>query len=393
MPWITHLLTLINALLADRSRLALENIALRQQITVLKRSVNRAKINDSDRVFWILMRRMHDSWRETLLIAKPETVIAWHHKGWRYYWDRKSKQGNSGRPKIDSEIIELIQRMSRENVTWGAPRIQSELAMLGYEVAMSTVAKYMVRHPKKPSQTWRTFLATHMSVAAACDFFVIPSLTFKPLYCFVVLSHDRRKILHVNVTRHPTDEWTAQQIVEAFPGDGEVPRFLHRDRDSIYGQMFKKKLKAMGIDEVISARKSPWQNPYVERVIGSIRRECTDHIVAVGERHLLRTLQKYRAYYNESQCHLHVDRNAPEPRQVEDGLGEVVATPHLGGLHHRYGRAAWTEPATSRKPESDLEFRPGHALAPAPIPVSCAQRRPGRAPIASCGVFGGDRTY
>ncbi len=340
MPWITHFLALINSLVADRSRLALENVALRQQIVVLKRSVKRAKIEDSDRVFWILMRRLLDTWRDTLMIVEPETVIAWHRKGWRYYWDRKSKQGKSGRPPIDSEIIELIRRMSRENVTWGAPRICSELALLGHEVAESTVAKYMVRHKKDPSQTWRTFLANHMSVAAACDFFVVPTLTFKPLYCFVVLSHDRRKILHVNVTQHPTDEWTAQQIIEAFPGDAEVPSYIHRDRDSIYGRMFNRRVAAMGIEEVISARKSPWQNPYAERVIGSIRRECTDHIIALGELHLLRTLLAYQNYNNQDRCHMSLDGNAPKPRPVEDGLGAVVATPHLGGLHYRYGRAA-----------------------------------------------------
>ncbi len=230
--------------------------------------------------------------------------------------------------------------MSKDNALWGAPRIQSELALLGHAVAGSTVAKYMVRHPKEPSQTWRTFLANHMSVAAACDFFVVPSLTFKPLYCFVVLSHDRRKIVHVNVTQHSTDEWTARQIIEAFPGDSEVPRYLHRDRDSIYGRMFRKRLKSVEIEEVISARKSPWQNPYVERAIGSIRRERTDHIIALGERHLLRTLLKYQAYYNEARCHMSLDGNAPEARLVEDGIGAVVATPHLGGLHNRHGRAA-----------------------------------------------------
>ena len=183
----------------------------------------------------------------------------------------------------------------------------------------------MIRHPKKPSQTWRTFLANHMSVSAASDFFVVPSLTFKPLYCFVVISHDRRRILHVNVTRHPTDEWTAQQIVEAFPGDGEIPRFLHRDRDSVYGRMFKRKVAAIGIEEVISARKSPWQNPFAERVIGSIRRECTDHVIALGERHLVRVLRRYATYYNESRTHLSLMRNSPSPRQVEDGSGEVIA--------------------------------------------------------------------
>ena len=340
MRWITHLLALINALLADRSRLALENVALRQQIAVLKRSVKRAKIEDSDRIFWILLRRLLDSWRDALLIVKPETVISWHRKGWRYFWHRKSQRGTPGRPKIDPEVIELIRRMSRDNATWGAPRIQSELALLGHSVAESTVTKYMVRHPRPPSQTWRTFLSNHMSVTAACDFFVVPTLTFKALYCFVVLSHDRRRILHVNVTRHPTDEWTARQVLEAFPGDGFVPKYLHRDRDSIYGAAFRRTMSVLGINQVISAKQSPWQNPFAERVIGSIRRECTDHIIALGERHLARVLRRYATYYNESRTHLSLDRNSPSPRVVESGAGEIVAIPHLGGLHHRYARAA-----------------------------------------------------
>ena len=352
MGWIIQLLALINALLADRSRLALENVALRQQLAVLRRSVNRAKIDDSDRIFWILMRRLLDSWRDTLLIVKPETVIKWHRKGWRYYWRRKSQRGKPGRPKIDSEVIELIQRMSRDNATWGAPRIQSELSLLGHESAGSTVAKYMVRHPRQPSQTWRTFLANHMSVTAACDFFVVPTLTFKSLYCFVVLLHDRRRISHANVTRHPTDEWTARQILEAFPGDGLVPKYMHRDRDSIYGSTFLRTSATLSITQVISARKSPWQNPFAERVIGSIRRECTDHTrpsrasarwvpaIPLGERHLSEVLRNYATYYNESRTHLSLNRNSPLPRAVNAGPGEVVAIPHLGGLHHRYTRAA-----------------------------------------------------
>ncbi len=340
MGWITLLLALVNTLLADRSRLALENVALRQQVAVLKRSVKRAKIADSDRVFWILMRRLLESWRDTLLIVKPETVIKWHRKGWRYYWRRKSLRGKPGRPGIDPQVIELIRRMSRDNVTWGAPRIHSELALLGHEIAESTVAKYMVRYPRQPSQTWRTFMANHMSVTAACDFFVVRTLTFKALYCFVVVSHERRTILHINVTQHPTDEWTARQILEAFPGNNFVPKYLHRDRDSIYGGAFRKTMSILGINPVISAKQSPWQNPFAERVIGSIRRECTDHIIPLGERHLTRVLRRYATYYNESRTHLSLDRNSPSPRLVEKGNGDVVAIPHLAGLHHRYARAA-----------------------------------------------------
>ena len=232
--------------------------------------------------------------------------------------------------------------MSTDNVTWGSPRIHAELAKLGIEVAKSTVERYMVtRSDRGPArQTWRTFLANHMHESAACDFFTIPTETFKTLYLFVVLSHARRRIEHVNVTRNPTAEWTAQQIVEAFPSDSE-PRFLHRDRDSIYGHAFRRKLRALGIEEVVSARKSPWQNPFVERVIGTIRRECTDHIVPLGERHLLRVLREFvDDYYNPTRCHQALDGDAPTPRPVELRGDVVVSQPILGGLHHRYRRAA-----------------------------------------------------
>ena len=171
-------------------------------------------------------------------------------------------------------------------------------------------------------------------------FLRVPTLTFRALDCFVVVSHERRRIVHVNVTHHPTDEWTARQILEAFPGDDFVPKYLHRDRDSIYGGAFRKTMSILGINPVISAKQSPWQNPFAERVIGSIRRECTDHIIPLGERHLARVLRRYATYYNESRTHLALDRNSPSPRLVEKGNGDVIAIPHLAGLHHRYARGA-----------------------------------------------------
>jgi transposase InsO family protein len=231
--------------------------------------------------------------------------------------------------------------MSTENPLWGAPRISAELTLLGHDVGESTVAKYMGKAPDpKRRQTWRTFLRNHLAVSAGCDFFTVPTLTFKLLYVFVVLSHDRRRILHVNVTAHPTAEWTAQQITEAFPGDAAVPRYLHRDRDSVYGDVFRRRVVAMGTREVLNARQAPWQNPFAERVIGSIRRECTDHLIPLNEAHLRRILREYVAYYNRARCHQSLGGNAPEPRTVEDGDGSVYAIPHLGGLHHRYSRAA-----------------------------------------------------
>jgi transposase InsO family protein len=232
--------------------------------------------------------------------------------------------------------------MARQNPTWGAPRIQSELRLLGYEVADSTVARYMPRRPRGPSsQTWRTFLRNHLHCTVACDFFVVPTATFHLLYCFVILSHERRRIVHFNVTPHPSAEWTAQQIIDAFPADGTEPRFLLRDRDSIYGVFFRRRMRNIGIEEVVTSRRSPWQNPYAERVIGSIRRECTDHLIVLGENHLRRILLSYQIYYNESRTHLSLVRNSPLPRSVElPSNGKVVAIPQVGGLHHRYSRAA-----------------------------------------------------
>ena len=342
MQLALHLLRLIRALAADRTQLAIENLALRQQLAVFQRSVERPKLNDGDRAFWTMACEFLENWKEHLVIVKPDTVVRWHRQGFRYYWRWKSR-ANPGRPKLDAEIIALIRRMSSENPLWGAPRIRAELALLGHEVAESTVAKYMVkaRDPKR-QQTWRTFLRNHLDVSAGCDFFTVPTLTFNLLYVFVVLSHDRRRILHINVTKHPTAEWTAQQLTEAFPGDQPLPRFLHRDRDrdSIYGEVVRARIAALGLREVVSAKQAPWQNPYAERVIGSIRRECTDHLVPLNESHLRKILGDYVTYYNRARCHQSLAGSAPVPRAVDDGDGSIIAIPHLGGVHHEYRRAA-----------------------------------------------------
>jgi putative transposase len=230
--------------------------------------------------------------------------------------------------------------MSHENPTWGSPRIQSELQLLGYTVAESTVARYMGLRRRPPSQTWRTFLENHVPQIVAIDFFVVQTVRFRLLYCLVVLRHDRRRVVHFNVSSHPTARWTAQQVVEAFPSE-EAPRFLIRDRDAIYGVDFRRRVKGMGIEEVITACRSPWQNPFVERLVGSIRRECLDHVIVLNEAHLIRILTSYFEYYHLSRTHLSLERNAPEPRDIEPPeKGKVVAIPHVGGLHHRYTRAA-----------------------------------------------------
>ena len=271
---------------------------------------------------------------------QPATVIRWHRRGFRLYWRWKSRK--TGRPKVDPEIRSLIRRLSLDNPLWGTPRVQAELRLLGHDVAESTVARYMVRRrPGPPSQTWRSFLDNHMDCTAACDFFVVHTITFRLLYCFVILGHGRRRILHFNVTAHPTAGWTSQQIVEAFPADGTEPKYLLRDRDSIYGDYFQHRVKNMGIKEVVIAWRSPWQNPYCERVIGTLRRECLDHVIVLNEAHLRRMLSSFLDYYHASRPHQSLGRNAPTPRDIEPpSRGQVIAVPQVGGLHHRYSRAA-----------------------------------------------------
>ncbi len=338
--WLLRTIVLfLRTLLRDRAELAMENLALRQQLAILEQTAKRPQLRKRDRIFWVWLSRLWAGWRTALVIVQPDTVVRWHRQGFKLYWRWKSRR-EAGRPKIDTEIRRLIRRMSRENPLWGVPRIQSELALLGYTVAESTVAKYKIRRPRPPSQTWRAFLDNHICDIVAVDFFTVPTATFRILFTFVVLRHDRRHVVHFNVTAHPTAEWTAQQIVEGFPFD-DAPRFLIRDRDSIYGNAFQQRVKNMGIEEVLIAPRSPWQNPYAERLIGSIRRECLDHVIVLDERHLYRILRSYLDYYTRSRTHLSLDRNAPIERDVEPPChGRVVSIPQVGGLHHRYRRAA-----------------------------------------------------
>jgi len=279
----------LRTLVVPKYHLALENLGLRQQLAVYQQSIKRPRLRPRDRVFWVWLSRLWHDWRSILVIVKPETVVRWHRRGFKLYWGWKSQSRNPGRPNIDAEVRELIRRMSRENPTWGAPRIQSELTLLGYVVAERTVAKFMVRTRKPPSQSWKTFLDNHLTELAAIDFFTVPTATFRVLYCFVVLRHDRRQVIHCNVTAHPSARWTAQQIVEAYPFD-EAPRYQIRDRDDFYGDKFRKRVKGLGIDEVPIAPQAPWQNPYCERLTGSIRRECLNHMIVLGETHLKRIL-------------------------------------------------------------------------------------------------------
>jgi putative transposase len=339
MRWGELLWSLLRDLFVSRASLLIENLALKQQLSAFQRSGKRPKLRKRDRIFWVWLSRLWKGWRSALLIVQPETVIRWHRRGFRWYWRRKSR-GKVGRPKVDAEVRQLIRRMSRDNPTWGAPRILSELQLLGYAVAESTVAKYMARQRKPSSPTWRSFLKNHASQIAAIDFFTIPTITFRILYVFIVLNHDRRRIIHFNATTNPTAQWTAHQIRQAFPEES-APRFLIRDNDGIYGHAFKRQLEVMGIEDIRTAYRSPWQNAYAERVIGSIRRECLDHMIILNEKHLRKVLAEYVDYYNDVRPHLSLDRNSPLPRNAAPPeAGKIVATPILGGLHHHYHRAA-----------------------------------------------------
>ena len=333
------LVSILRAFLASRSALALENLALRHQLMVLERTAKRPRLRKRDRLFWTWLARLWPGWKSVLVIVQPETVIRWHRQGFRLYWRWKSRKKN-GRPKIAFEVRELIRQMSRENPTWGAPRVRSEILLLGHDVAESTVAKYMQKTKRPPSQSWRTFLKNHATDIAAIDFFTVPTATFRMLLCFVVLRHNRRRVVHFNVTDHPSAVWTAQQIVAAFALDA-APRYLLRDNDQIYGDEFVQRVKSIGVEEVVTSPHSPWQNPYVERIIGSIRRECLDHVIVLSADHLRRVLRDYLAYYHADRPHMSLEGNAPIEREVEPPeTGPVVSLPRVGGLHHRYVRAA-----------------------------------------------------
>jgi transposase InsO family protein len=273
-----------------------------------------------------------------LVIVKPETVVSWHRKGFRLFWTWKSRR-RTGRPLVSSDARGLIRRMADENPLWGAPRIHGELLKLGVQVSQATVAKYMARLGTPPSQSWRTFLANHVQQIAAADFFVVPTATYRLLFVLVILAHERRRVIHIAVTRHPTAAWTVQQLREAFPWD-QTPTYLIHDRDLAFRGLTAT-AKAMGIDDVRTAPGSPWQNAYVEGFIGSVRRECLDHVIVLSTAGLRTVLKSYVAYYMNSRTHLSLDKDSPQLRPVwhlDDGC--VMAISQVGGRHHRYERRA-----------------------------------------------------
>jgi len=320
----------------SRSRLEAENAALRQQVIVLQRKVRgRLEFTNGDRLFFVLLYRWFPSVLKSIVIVQPETVVRWHRAGFRCYWRWKSRP-RGGRPQIEGGLRALIRQMSIDNPLWGAPRIHGELLKLGFEVAQSSVARYMVKRRGPPSQGWGSFLRNHAPEIAAMDLFVAPTVGFRLLYAFVIIRLGRRDLVWVNVTANPTAEWIAQQITKAFPWN-EAPRYLVRDGDRVYGTAVTRRLRAMGIRDKPIAPASPWQNGYAERLIGSIRRDCLDHIVIIGEAHLRRTLQRYADYYNEIRTHRSLGKDAPVHRPVQR-VGTIRSHAVLGGLHHHYVR-------------------------------------------------------
>jgi transposase InsO family protein len=329
-------LNLVASLFKSRSRLEAENAALRQQLIVLQRKVRgRVEFTNSDRLFFIQLYRWFPSVRKIITIIRPETLVRWHRAGFRRYWRWKSRN-LGGRPQISADLRALIRRMSVENLLWGAPRIHGELLKLGFSVAQSTVAKYMAEKGDPAGQRWSTFLRNHALHIAAMDLFVVPTIGFNLLYVLVIVRLARRELVWLNVTAQPTAEWIAQQITEAFPWN-VAPRYMIRDQDAIYGAAVTRRLRAMGIRDKPIAPGSPWQNCFAERLIGSIRRECIDHVVALGEQHLRQVLKSYANYYNTVRTHRSLDKDPPASRPVQR-IGHIVSHAMVGGLHHQYVR-------------------------------------------------------
>ena len=333
---LCFVMTVLASPFKSKSRLEAENAVLRHQLIVLRRKVKgRVWLTNNDRWFLIQLYRWFPSILQVIAIVQPETIVRWHRAGFRRYWRWKSRT-RGGRPQIEADLRALIRHMSMENPLWGAPRIHGELLKLAFEVAQSSVAKYMVKRRGPPSQGWRTFLHNHAPDIAAMDLFVVPTIGFDLLYAFIIVRLDRRDLAWINVTTNPTADWIARQLTEAFPWN-EAPLYVIRDRDRIYGTVVTSRLRAMGIRDKPIAPASPWQNGFAERLIGSIRRECVDHFIILGEAHLRRILRAYARYYNGIRTHRSLDKDAPASRPVQQA-GNIKSRPILGGLHHLYVR-------------------------------------------------------
>jgi len=339
----TVLLRSILAFFRSRNQQAIVELALRQQLATYAQTRPKPKLTPLDRAFWVALLRLWPRWKEVLVIVKPDTVVRWHHKGFRLYWRWISKRG-PGRPRISKEVRALIRRFAVENA-WGARKIHAELEKLGLSVSLATVSRYLPRRPPDQGQRqrWMTFLRNHKDGIAAMDFFVVPTVGFRLLYVWFVIDHGRRRIIHFNVTTNPTAQWVTQQLRESFP-DHSAFRYLIYDNDSIFSDEVKDVIESFGIKSKRTAYRSPWQNGTAERWVGSSRRELLDHVIIFNEGHLRRLLREYVSYYNAERVHTRL-RDAPEGRPIEARPcldATIVGLPRVGGLHHRY---VWREAA------------------------------------------------
>jgi len=337
--FILSLLAVIRVFFRSRTDTALEVLALRQQVAVLKHKRPRPALNSLDRLLWTTLRRFWPRWTDVLVIVKPETVVGWHRAGFRLYWRWRSRP-RGGRPRITEEIRDLIRRLADENAGWGAPKIHGELLKLGFIISERTVARYLRRVQRRgdPGKRWLTFLQNHREVIVAFDFFTVPTVTFQLLYCFFVIEHGRCKILHFNVTRHPSADWVVQQLREAFP-EASPYRYAILDRDSKFDAEVIKFLKATGLQPKRTSVRAPWQNGISERWVGGCRREILDHVIPLNEAHLRRLIRDYVNYHHDDRIHDSLEKDTPNRRPVEqkpNANSIVISMPRLGGLHHRY---------------------------------------------------------
>jgi len=329
-------------LVRSRAQLAAENALLRQQLIVLRREAKRPVLTPADRALLVLLAGRVRAWRQALLVVRPDTLLRWHRAGFRAFWRVQSRPG-PGRPPLSAETIALIRQMATKNPIWGAERIRGELGKLGIRVAKCTIQTYLPspRAPRPRGQAWATFLRAHAAGIWACDFLPVTDLLFRPLFAFFIIELATRRVVHVGATRHPTDTWVAQQLREATPF-GQCPRYLIRDNDGKFGAAFARVAAASGIEILRTPYRAPRANATCERFLGSVRRECLDHLLVLGERHLARALSEYVAYFNRARPHQGLGHALPEPSPgaQERGQGPIRAVPVLGGLHHTYQRAA-----------------------------------------------------
>ncbi len=332
-------------LFRSRRDLLLENLALHQQLAVLKKKRPVPRLAPQDKLFWVATRRLWPGWKRALILVQPETVVRWHQAGFKKYWKWLSRhRTGAGRKCVSKELRELIFRMMAENRTWGAPRVHGELKMLGFDISERTVQRWMRKTPRnpEPAKRWVEFLSNHREVVAAMDLFTVPTLTFGVLHCFFVIAHDRRRILHFNVTKHPNSSWISQQLREAFPYNSK-PNYLIFDRAANFNEEVISTVKDFGTQPKRTSFRSPWQNGVAERWVGNCRRDLLDHMIVLNERHLKRLMSEYVRYYHDDRTHLSLEKGTPAGRvavKASDAGCRVVAMPRLGGLHHRYDLAA-----------------------------------------------------